>query len=945
MNDTANGGAASTRTPTESLHAYALAAHAAGLCVVPPKQDGSKMPIGKEYVDELGQKQYGWTPWQSERSTLDELRDWYERARKTGVGFVCGKVSGGLEMFEFEHRETRDAFVAVAEQLGMGELVARIRTGYESDTPGGGVHWLYRCSEIAGNTKLACRPKRPDEMTGPKDKVQVLIETRGEHGYTVEAPSNGRVHPTGGVYRLVSGSVATIVTIAPAERQALFDLAPTFDEMPENAPRATPEPDVSGVEFEVARNTTGLDVVDDFNRRAEWRPLLEAEGWTYAGSRGVVEYYRRPGKDRNHSATVNFGGADRLCVFSSSTDLKVTGGRGSKAGYSKFGFYAEVKHGNDSKAAVRDLARQGYGPTDKVVGRFKLNGKTHTTYADGRVVTTPVEPPPPNGSAHSEEPEAASPRSEEPRTEPAATTSIALKQTEMGLSELLVHRHGRDLRYCFPWACFLTWDGRRFQRDRTGEARRRAKETIRSVYAIAAKTEDDKQRRGLLDWIKPFEKANKVAAILTLAEVEPGIPIVPEEMDADPFLFNVANGTVDLRTGRLKPHDRADALTKLAPVWHDEAATCPTFLAFLERVLPDAEVRDFLRRFVGYCLTGNTSEQCLCFLYGGGANGKSTFLNVFLALLGDYGKQAAPELLTHKSSDRHPTELADIFGARLVTSVEVDEGKRLAETLVKQMTGGDRMKARFMRGDFFEWTPTHKLFLAANHRPAIRGTDYAIWRRIHLVPFEVTIPKEERDGQLTNKLLAELPGILNWAIAGCLEWQRNGLGIPEAVQDATAHYRAEQDVLGEFLSERCIKDAQAFVATAALYKAYTTWCEDGGEKPVNKTAFGRGLTERGFVQGRTKSGRFWQGLRLRGADEPFAGDAFADGDAFGRDFPYSSSNSAYEDDNRKNASNASPGENASPGDDEQSPLVSCFGCGGVVDTGETMCSACSEVTA
>ncbi len=689
------------------------------------------------------------------------------------------------------------------------------------------------------------------------------------------------------------------------------------------APNEQPQRDVV---FPPATNgADGERPGDRFEREADWlRDILPA--WKDVGVHGDNLMMRRPGSTTPYGATISKQGRGVLYVFTDgAAPLR------PNTCYSKFAALATLEHGGDFKAAAKALAER-YGPKlvrrkakGESIGQIGLNGRAHEP-------STPAT----NGSAHHEDPPVT------PASPDAA--SITLKQTEMGLSELLVHRHGKDLRYCFPWSCFLTWDGRRYQRDRTGEARRRAKETVRSVYGIAEKTEDDTQRRSLLDWIKPFEKAARVAAILTLAEAEPGIPIVPEDMDADPFLFNVANGTLDLRSGRLTPHDRADALTKLAPVTYDAAAECPRFLSFLERVLPDADVRAFLRRFVGYCLTGDTSDQCLCFLHGGGANGKSTFLTVLLELLGDYGKQAAPDLLTHKSADRHPTELADVFGTRVVTSVEVDEGKRMAETLVKQMTGGDRMKARFMRGDFFEWTPTHKLVLAANHRPVIRGTDYAIWRRIHLVPFEVTIPQEERDGKLGEKLRAELPGILNWAIRGCLEWQQHGLGVPEAVQDATAHYRAEQDVLGDFLAEKCVKDGQATVAAAALYKAYTGWCEDGGEKPLNKNAFGRGLTEREFTQGRTKSGRSWQGLRLRGADEPFSGDAFGAGDAFGRNFPYSSSNSAYEDGIRKKASECVTDENASPAADEQSPLAACCGCGGVVDTDELMCSSCSEVT-
>jgi putative DNA primase/helicase len=259
----------------------------------------------------------------------------------------------------------------------------------------------------------------------------------------------------------------------------------------------------------------------------------------------------------------------------------------------------------------------------------------------------------------------------------------------------------------------------------------------------------------------------------------------------------------------------------------------------------------------------------LFFLHGMGANGKSTLIGVLQGLLGEYAKQAAPELLVSRGGDRHPTELADLFGARFVASIEVDEGKRLAETLVKQMTGGDRMKGRFMRQDFFEWEPTHKLILAANHRPEIRGTDYAIWRRIHLVPFTVQIPEEERDKQLPAKLRVELPGILTWAIAGCLDWRRNGLGVAEAVREATEGYRAEQDILSDFLEDECTLGPDLWVSASSLHEAYVAWSGGRGQRGaavLSPTAFGSRCAERGFrSERRSVSGkqmRGWAGLRL-----------------------------------------------------------------------------------
>ena len=585
---------------------------------------------------------------------------------------------------------------------------------------------------------------------------------------------------------------------------------------------------------------------------------------------------------------------------------------------------------------ILDMSDGGFYRRDTSVGDIKLKATVPAAYANGRAEAGP-EGRPSTGDQAPAEPVTRSlvkPESEtvvldaEPRFE----------RTEMGTSEMLIWLHGDDLRFCHPWSCWLAWDGRRFRRDLTGEARRRAKATIRKVYGIAGELEDDKKRHALVAWARQLEKAATVAAMLKLAESEPGIPILPDDMDADPFHFNVWNGTVDLRTGELRPHDRADRITKLAPVASDPRAECPTFLRFLERVLPDEEVRAFLRRAIGYSLTGDTSAQCLFFLYGSGANGKSTLLIVLLELLGEYGKQAAPDLLTHKSAERHPTELADLFGARLVTSVEVDEGKRLAETLIKQMTGGDRMKGRFMRADFFEWLPTHKLFLAANHRPTICGTDYAIWRRIHLVPFTVTIPEDERDRHLPVKLRAELPGILNWAIRGCLEWQRDGLGLPKAVKEATTEYRAEQDVLGDFIAERCVEDEQATVTAKALWDAWRGWCEQAGEQEGTQRSLGPRLGERGFEQARGAKGvRQWRGLRLRGPDEMASGDASGQGDAKRRGFPDERQATPSREEIGKSASQASPDPDASP---DQSAEGLCSACRRILGSDELPCAYC-----
>lgn len=469
--------------------------------------------------------------------------------------------------------------------------------------------------------------------------------------------------------------------------------------------------------------------------------------------------------------------------------------------------------------------------------------------------------------------------------------------TDLGNAYRLVRVHGQELRHVAGWD-WLSWDGERWQRDdkapmlyakaialgfyddakalqAKAQAHLEAAKTAAAADDSTALTiaqerfkELSKKSEAVLSWAKASQARGKLEAAVKLAESEPDIRAEVDQFDADPWLLNCANGTLDLRTGRLRDHARGDLLTRLAPVAYDPVAICPTWDAFLARIMRDnPELIGFLQRLVGYSLTGSVREQMLFFLYGSGANGKSVFLRTILAMLGrDYAKQAAPDVLI-ESRDRHPTEVADLAGVRFVASIEVSEGKRLAENLVKQMTGGDPMKARLMRQDFFQFDPQFKICLAANHKPVIKGTDFAIWRRIKLIPFTVTIPEAEQDKTLGDKLLAELPGILAWAVRGCLAWQREGLGIPPEVVDATAAYRAESDELAPFLEECCNQGEKLQAQAGPLFKAYQAWAEENGiltRDQLTNVKFGRQLQERGFDKFKDPSSRqtFYMGLEL-----------------------------------------------------------------------------------
>jgi putative DNA primase/helicase len=458
-----------------------------------------------------------------------------------------------------------------------------------------------------------------------------------------------------------------------------------------------------------------------------------------------------------------------------------------------------------------------------------------------------------------------------PGSQPSTSRPIRRNLTDLGNAERLVDQHGADIRYCHPWRKWFSWDGRRGVVDTSGDVRRRARQTVRLIYAEASAANSDDERKAIAKWAMGSESKGRIDAMVSIAEAEEGIPVTPNVLDSDPWKLNVLNGTIDLKAGELLEHNRRDHITKMAPTEYHKDAESPNWHSTLERVLPSKELRRFFQKLVGCALIGDVSEHILAILYGTGANGKSTILNALLDALGDYGMQAATDLLVAKPRS-HPTELADLFGMRFVASIEVEEGSRLAESLVKQLTGGDRIKARRMREDFWEFEPSHTVFMSANHKPQIRGTDVGIWRRIRLIPFTESIPIDQQDKQLPTKLRSELSGILAWAVEGCLAWQSDGLDAPDEVRRATGTYRAEMDVLAAFLEDRCVVREGLVAPATPLFKQYQLWCSDTGEDPGTQKMFGMRLSERGFVSKRITHGahkgqKGWRGIGLK-VDHP-----------------------------------------------------------------------------
>jgi len=420
---------------------------------------------------------------------------------------------------------------------------------------------------------------------------------------------------------------------------------------------------------------------------------------------------------------------------------------------------------------------------------------------------------------------------------PAAEESLALAYAE---------RHAHELRYVAAWGRWMRYDGTRWDFDDTLHAFDRARVICREV---ALECDSPKAARAVAS-------AKTVAAVERLAKADRRLAATADQWDTDPWLLQDDCATIDLRTGIARDSAATDYITKKAACAAAPNGTPhPIWDAFLQRIAPDPELRAFLKRYCGYATTGITTEHKFVFAYGTGANGKSTFINTIAAIFGSYATIADMGTFIATSAERHPTDLAKLRGARLVVAQETQKGRRWDETKIKALTGGDKITARFIRQDFFDYDPTFKLFIVGNHKPRLHSVDEAMRRRLLLVPFTVQIPSTERDPHLLHKLKPERPAILRWCIDGCLEWQRIGLTPPAIVQDATAAYFADQDTLQQWLDD-CTEDGgpAAFTRSADLFASWKSWCEDRNWQAGSAMALSEALIDRGFEKGRDGNG-------------------------------------------------------------------------------------------
>ena len=461
-----------------------------------------------------------------------------------------------------------------------------------------------------------------------------------------------------------------------------------------------------------------------------------------------------------------------------------------------------------------------------------------------------------------------------------ATEFKLFNPTDMGNAKRVAEKCKGVIRFVPEWKKWLVWNQLSgiWQVDMDGivvrivkalpsiikeEINHISETTLRPANKATQERLDKKVKR-YTAWKTSSESARTISDAEKLLRTEPGVPLMAKILDTDKMIFNCTNGTVNLKNGELVGHNKDNLITKIVEVEYDEGAECPQWIRFLDKIMgEDKDIVDFLKRAVGYSMTGDITERCIFLLHGVGSNGKSTFINTINSLLGDYGQAASFTSFISKKNNYIPNDIARMQGKRFISSIESEEGTQFSEALIKQLTGGDIITARFLHGEFFDFKPQFKLWLAANHKPTITGTDNAIWTRIKLIPFDVVIPEYEQDKHLTDKLRKEIPGILNWAIEGCLEWQKCGLSVPEGVSLATQDYREEMDVIGCFIKEQCIVNPMVKVGSHELFKEYKVWCEESREKSLTQNKFGRKMTERGFKTNRSDSGRFRIGIGLK----------------------------------------------------------------------------------
>jgi putative DNA primase/helicase len=811
-----------------------------------------------------------WKQYQARIPDLGEINDWWGNGHPWGIALICGAVSGNLEMTEIEGRALSAAGLTKvansADTLGCGELWDRLSTGFTQASPSGGLHLVYRISdhEVPGNEKIAHAEPSLDEKSGRMVQL-VLAETRGEGGYFVGAPSPGSCHPSGEGWLLASGVYGEVPTITWDERQQLHEairqaldiprpsVSPPFDEstrdqltqalsdvpdlhnpssisphsatLHEAALQATASPGV------LDRRAASISPGDHWSASTDWADILEPEGWTLLRGQHNVSLgerlWVRPGKNarEGHSASTDYQGKPGLYVWSTSAGLE------SETPLSKLFVLAHYQFHGDMKLAAQDLKRRGFGTVaqpDLTLGELDLN-------------STNEEPAPDPHFSHDD-------------------TGNAMR---------LWHTVGRArFRWVYEQKEVYAWTGKEWAPDYKGALDREWIKLTESMEREGL----DQENAALIKWARRSRSRDRHNAALSMMRVMEGATISASEMNTAPDHLNLYNGTYNMKTGVLEPHNPEHLMTRTMVASYNPEATCPKFEQFMEQVLPDPEVRAYVQRAVGYSLLGKADHRAFFLIHGPSGTGKSQFLSTMEYVFGGYGATAAEGTFRVHEGSGPNNDLHGLRGKRFVSTSETAENATFNENLLKRLTGTDQVVSREMYQTNVTWRPECALWLATNHPPRFNSDDDAIWKRAKLVPFVTRfgtdvpeIPNFARD-----YLYAEADGIFNWVLAGLHDFLANGLQEPEGVLEAANKHRQQSDTVARFLDDQ-IADGnlqevpEATIRTSELFAMYEQWGKSSGERGLGSRRFINRLESTGrATYTRTNAHSVWKGLHRSG---------------------------------------------------------------------------------
>lgn len=847
--------------------AAARAWHDAGFCVWPPVQDGTKRPLGL------------WKPHTVTRPTWENIEPFYQRGN-TGVGLICGAISGNLEMLELEAEATNstsiDAILFEAQARGIDWLWDQlVLDGYSEWTPSGGLHLLYRVGgqPVPGNTKIARRPATEEELAvNPDDKIKTLSETRGEGGYVVVAPSGGTVHPTGEPWTLYMGRAGQTPTIKWADRCLLHEaIKAALDQMPEPVWETRPRPPAPRMLNSLDAKRPG----DDFQLRATWEEILEPHGWRVHHRTVSETFWTRPGKKRTEgwSATTGLMGTgfdDRLYVWSSSTVFE------TERPYNKFSAYTLLEHGGDFSAAARALGDRGYGDQSARLAREAAPvPMEHVLQSHPAPSPGPDDTPPAPGTVARVEAAAVSPYG----IPQYGDEQLAYMRWDgISIARKWVELHNDSFVYAADQKEWMRWAGQRWEVDSRLRHEYSAVVMVERLLEHAARLKVQNPELGAIveKDAKKLSHANQIQAMLRNARSDPRVAVCREDFDKDPNLVTLRNGVLNLSTLQLQPHDPKLMLTRQMNASYLPDAGAGRWDRFVAEVLPDEQVRTYVQRLCGYMMTGRMTERAMVLFYGESGTGKTQFLEAIREVMGDFAGVAPPSAFQPRQSGyKGPSEdLHKLMGKRFVMQSELDAGTRLNEALVKSIVGADTQTTRPLYGAPVDWQPEYTVFLATNHLPRINSAENAIWNRVKPVKFDqifIDAQGQALDPDAKNlgrRMAQEEPEkILNWLLAGLVAYQEQGLNEPQQVTQWLQEYREDVDTARQFINEgpehgraEVLDNAESPVRM--VYQAYLGWAEDNGVRPLGMRGFNERLMSMGFEKHKRERGVMWQRIKI-----------------------------------------------------------------------------------